>query len=138
MVISSGFRMEQHRDDDHQEDAPHFNNRGGNLKPFSMEKMVPQFDAFVLQVGLNTSLIWGSEFFARDKIFWKFLIIIQIFTTQPMLKTFIILPLKIVIALKRFSGHFLPSTHCILDQYCSLSSFESVTDNLETIKNIPN
>ena len=83
---------------------------------------------------LNTSLIWGGEFFAGDKIFWKFLIIIQIFTTQPMLKTFIILPLKIVFALWHFSGHFLPSTHCILDQYCSLSSFESVTDNLETIK----
>ena len=25
MVISSDFRMGQHRDDDHQEDAPHFN-----------------------------------------------------------------------------------------------------------------
>ena len=26
MVISSEFRMEQHRDDDHQEDVPHFIN----------------------------------------------------------------------------------------------------------------
>ena len=25
MVISSDFRMGQHRDDDHQNDAPHFN-----------------------------------------------------------------------------------------------------------------
>ena len=59
--------------------------------------MIPQFDAFFVQVSLNTSLIRGSEFFAGDKIFWKFLIVIQILFTQPMLKTFIILPLKFLL-----------------------------------------
>ena len=80
MVIPSDFHTRQYRDDDHQEDAPHFRSKCSQINVFNLQKLATMYPIYILlhkwkwsRENINYEPLWLTHHDERDNdsAIWK-------------------------------------------------------------------